>query len=266
MPTACARTTPATSPTASAPASTGEKLAAAEKFLAYITSPEAMQIWLKTVGELPARKPAALTDENLADPIYAPFLKGLEYAHTTLFVDEAAQRQNAIDMVNRVLLEGQDPQGLARAGRHRRAGRSSTTPSSQPRWPDSRSTTRGAAGSGRALAPPDASHQKQVVWAWAFLALPIVFYVRHPLLSDAARPSGCRSPTGTCCGRQSSSASPTTRSSWHDPMFWKVFRNTFTYLIIGTPVSLFSPSPSPITSTGCASCTASSARSISCRS
>ncbi|WP_230980291.1 extracellular solute-binding protein [Oryzicola mucosus] len=85
----------------------GEKLEASKKFLAYISSPEAMDIWLKTVGELPARRSAALTEANLADPIYAPFLKGLEYAHTTLFVDEQAQRQNAIDMANRVLLEGQ---------------------------------------------------------------------------------------------------------------------------------------------------------------
>lgn len=86
---------------------TGEKLEASKKFLAYISSPEAMNIWLKTVGELPARRSAALTEANLADPIYGPFLKGLEYAHTTQFVDEAAQRQTAIDMANRVLLEGQ---------------------------------------------------------------------------------------------------------------------------------------------------------------
>lgn len=86
---------------------TGEELEASKKFLAYITSPAAMDIWLKTVGELPAMRSAALTETNLKDPIYAPFLKGLEYAHTTLFMDEQAQRQNAIDMVNRVLLEGQ---------------------------------------------------------------------------------------------------------------------------------------------------------------
>jgi multiple sugar transport system substrate-binding protein len=87
----------------------GDKKAAAEKFLQYVTSPEAMQIWLKTVGELPARREAALTDANLNDPIYAPFLKALDYAHTTTFVDEAAQRQGAIDMVNRVVLNGQSP-------------------------------------------------------------------------------------------------------------------------------------------------------------
>jgi multiple sugar transport system substrate-binding protein len=68
-----------------------------------------MQIWLDVVGELPARKSAALTEKNLADPILAPFLKALDYAHTTQFVDEAGQRQVAIDMANRVLLEGQSP-------------------------------------------------------------------------------------------------------------------------------------------------------------
>ena len=87
--------------------SEGEELEAAQKFLAYISSPEAMEIWLETVGELPARRDVALTDANLADPIRGPFLKGLEYAQTTQFYDEAAQRQTAIDMVNRVLLEGQ---------------------------------------------------------------------------------------------------------------------------------------------------------------
>lgn len=85
----------------------GEELAAAEKFLAFVSSPAAMQVWLETVGELPARPAAALTEENLANPIYGPFLKGLEYAHTTTFFDEQAQRQIAIDMVNRVFLEGQ---------------------------------------------------------------------------------------------------------------------------------------------------------------
>lgn len=85
----------------------GEELEAAQKFLQYITSPEAMEIWLDVVGELPARPDVALTEANLADPILGPFLAGLEYAHTTQFYDEAAQRQVAIDMVNRVLLENQ---------------------------------------------------------------------------------------------------------------------------------------------------------------
>jgi len=85
----------------------GEKKAAAAKFLAYLSSAEAMEVWLKVVGELPARKSAALTEANLANPIYGPFLKGLNYAHTTQFLDEAGQRQVTMDMTNRVLLQGQ---------------------------------------------------------------------------------------------------------------------------------------------------------------
>ncbi|AQZ52611.1 extracellular solute-binding protein [Martelella mediterranea] len=87
----------------------GEELEASEKFLAYLTSPEAMEVWLDVVGELPARREVALTEKNVSNPIYGPFLKGLDYAHTTLFVDESAQRQVAIDMANRVLLNGQSP-------------------------------------------------------------------------------------------------------------------------------------------------------------
>lgn len=85
----------------------GEKLEASKKFLNYISSPEAMEIWLQEVGELPARKAAAQTEKNLNDPVYGPFLKGLDYAHTTMFVDEAGQRQVSMDMVNRVLLQDQ---------------------------------------------------------------------------------------------------------------------------------------------------------------
>lgn len=85
----------------------GEKLKAAEKFLAFITSPEAQKLWLATAGELPASPAVAMTPENQANPLYGPFLKGLAYAHTTLFVDELPQRQTQIDMVNRIILENQ---------------------------------------------------------------------------------------------------------------------------------------------------------------
>ena len=87
----------------------GEKRAAAEKFLAYVTSDEAMQVWLKTVGELPAKPAAALTDANKADSVYGPFIAGLGYAHATIFADESAQRTVLVDAVNRVFLEGADP-------------------------------------------------------------------------------------------------------------------------------------------------------------
>ena len=81
-----------------------------------------MELWLQVVGELPARRAAAMTQANLSNPIYGPFLKGLEYAHTTMFVDEAAQRQTTIDMVNRVLLQNQDPKAsLAEAAKAEQA-------------------------------------------------------------------------------------------------------------------------------------------------
>ncbi len=86
---------------------TDEKYDAALKFMAYITSDEAMQIWLDTVGELPAKPSAALTDKNQNDPVYGPFVKGLGYAQSTVFVDESGQRQLMTDMVSRIELEGQ---------------------------------------------------------------------------------------------------------------------------------------------------------------
>lgn len=87
---------------------TGAKLEAAKKFMAFVTTPEAMQLWLETVGELPARKAAAETEANLKHPIYGPFLKALNYSHATVFIDEAAQRQVSLDLINRVLIQNQD--------------------------------------------------------------------------------------------------------------------------------------------------------------
>lgn len=86
---------------------TGEKLEAAHKFLAYLTSDEAMQIWLDTVGELPAKPSAALTDANKANPVFGPFIAGLSYAKTTLFVNESGQRQVLMDAMQRMLLQDQ---------------------------------------------------------------------------------------------------------------------------------------------------------------
>ena len=85
---------------------TDEKYEAAVKFMEYITSDEAMQIWLDVVGELPAKPSVGLTEANANDPIFGPFIRGLAYAHTTKFVNESAQRQVMIDLVERVKLQG----------------------------------------------------------------------------------------------------------------------------------------------------------------
>ena len=101
---------------------TGAKLEAAKKFLVYLTSPEAMQVWLDTVGELPARRAVAETEKNLSHPIYAPFLKALAYSQATVFVDEMAQRQVSLDMINRVLIQNQDAKAaLAEAAKSEQA-------------------------------------------------------------------------------------------------------------------------------------------------
>jgi multiple sugar transport system substrate-binding protein len=87
----------------------GERFDAAVLFMQYITSPEAMEIWLEVVGELPARAEVGMTEENANDPIYGPFIRGLAYANTTLFADESAQRQLLVEMVERVQLQDADP-------------------------------------------------------------------------------------------------------------------------------------------------------------
>ncbi|MEP0963935.1 MAG: extracellular solute-binding protein [Roseobacter sp.] len=87
----------------------GEKYDAAVLFMEYLTSDEAMQVWLDTVGELPAKPSVGMTDENANNEIFGPFIRGLAYANTSKFVDESAQRQVLVEMVERVQLEGMDP-------------------------------------------------------------------------------------------------------------------------------------------------------------
>ncbi|MEO0914531.1 MAG: extracellular solute-binding protein, partial [Pseudomonadota bacterium] len=85
----------------------GEKYDAAVKFMQYVTSDEAMQIWLDVVGELPAKPSVGMTEENANNEVFGPFIRGLAYANTTKFANESAQRQAMVDMVSRMDLEGQ---------------------------------------------------------------------------------------------------------------------------------------------------------------
>ncbi len=75
----------------------------------YIVSDEAMQLWLDVVGELPAKPSVGMTEKNANDPVFGPFIRGLEYAHTTKFVNESAQRDVLVQMVDKIILEGGDP-------------------------------------------------------------------------------------------------------------------------------------------------------------
>lgn len=85
----------------------GERYDASVKFMEYVTSDEAMQIWLDVVGELPAKPSVGLTADNLSHESYGPFIRGLAYAHTTKFANESGQRQLMVEMLERTGLEGQ---------------------------------------------------------------------------------------------------------------------------------------------------------------
>lgn len=87
----------------------GERYDASVKFMEYLTSDEAMQIWLDVVGELPAKPSVGMTDANANDETFGPFIRGLAYANTTKFVNESGQRQLLVEMVERVQLEGMEP-------------------------------------------------------------------------------------------------------------------------------------------------------------
>lgn len=84
---------------------TGAKLEAAQRFLAFVTTTEAMNLWLGVVGELPARSAAAMRPENVNHQHYGPFIRGLAYAHATRFVSEDPQRQVVIDAIDRIRLQ-----------------------------------------------------------------------------------------------------------------------------------------------------------------
>lgn len=82
----------------------GKELEASVKFLDFLTSDEVMAMWLPAIGELPAKKALALKDEFKNNPKYGPFIRGLDYAHATKFIDEDGQRIVWIDAYDEVVL------------------------------------------------------------------------------------------------------------------------------------------------------------------
>lgn len=79
--------------------------------------------------------------------------------------------------------------------------------------------------------------QKQVAWAWAFLAVPVIFYtvIRFYPTAQAFVLSFME---WNLLGNKSWVGLENYQKLINDPVFWKVFGNTFEYLIIGTPLSL----------------------------
>ena len=78
---------------------------------------------------------------------------------------------------------------------------------------------------------------KQVVWAWAFLAVPILFYalIRFYPTAEAFYIS---TTNWNLLTKPAFIGITNFRRLVADPVFWQVFRNTVLYLAIGTPVSL----------------------------
>lgn len=79
--------------------------------------------------------------------------------------------------------------------------------------------------------------QKRIVWAWAFLALPVLFYgvIRFYPTANAILISF---QDWNLLGARTWAGLENYRTLWADPVFWTVFGNTFQYLLIGTPISL----------------------------
>jgi multiple sugar transport system permease protein len=79
--------------------------------------------------------------------------------------------------------------------------------------------------------------QKQVVWAWGFLALPVLFYsvIRFYPTFNAILLSF---QDWNLLGDRKWAGIDNYVKLFSDPVFWKVFKNTFIYLLLGTPISL----------------------------
>jgi multiple sugar transport system permease protein len=80
-------------------------------------------------------------------------------------------------------------------------------------------------------------HQKQVAWAWAFLAVPILFYtvIRFFPTLEAFWIS---TTNWNLLSKPSFIGLANFTRLLADPVFWQVFRNTTLYLLFGTPISL----------------------------
>ncbi len=79
--------------------------------------------------------------------------------------------------------------------------------------------------------------QRHVLWAWGFLIIPVLFYcaVRFWPTLNAFWLS---LTDWSLFGAPNFIGLENYRRLIDDPAFWRVFRNTFAYLIVGTPVSL----------------------------
>jgi len=79
--------------------------------------------------------------------------------------------------------------------------------------------------------------QKQAVWAWIFLALPLFFFVSIRLFPTGYTTYVSLTDWNLLRPKAFVGLDNYVRL-WNDPVFWQVFANTFKYLLIGMPISL----------------------------
>ena len=77
---------------------------------------------------------------------------------------------------------------------------------------------------------------KQIVWAWTFLALPVLFFavVRFYQTLEGFYLS---TTDWDLLNEARFVGLDNYRKLFADPVFWQVFRNTFAYLVFGTPIA-----------------------------
>lgn len=86
----------------------GEKLEASEKFMKFLISEDVQKEWMENVGELPSAQDLVEDEAIKEDPIYGPFVKGLENAHATFFVNAEKERDIMMNKVDEILLKDAD--------------------------------------------------------------------------------------------------------------------------------------------------------------
>jgi multiple sugar transport system permease protein len=79
--------------------------------------------------------------------------------------------------------------------------------------------------------------QKQAVWAWVFLALPLFFFIAIRLFPTGYTTYVSLTDWNLLRPKVFIGFDNYLRL-WNDPVFWQVFANTFKYLLIGMPISL----------------------------
>lgn len=88
------------------------KAAAAWKFMKFLTKPETEMAYIKIVGGLPTHKSLLNDPWFTSDPALAGFMSTLPVSNPLFWVDEKGERQLALDMADKVILNHEDPKAV----------------------------------------------------------------------------------------------------------------------------------------------------------